>query len=586
MFFKSNCFDLDLGTLARFFSKARGQKLAATASALVAAVTLILLPMGRADAAPGKRVALVIGNTAYQHVTPLANPIKDATAIARMFKELGFNSVTLRQDVGAQDFKRVLREFSNAAQDAEIAAVYFAGHGIQVGDMSYLIPVDAPLATEIDVQDESIALDRVLLALQPAKRLRLVILDSCRENPFLSRPRSTQTSRSTTRGLARVEPENNSLVAYAAKHGQVALDGTGDHSPFTAALLKHLPVPGLDIRLALGRVRDDVLKSTSNTQEPFVYGSLGGEPVSLAPAPAVATPEASAAAKNDYALAERVGTQKAWEAFLANHKEGLYAELARTQLAKVSEAARKPAASTPASNPQTAVLTPPETAAQPKPAGAPSKDRADWERIKDGGDPAQLRDFITKYPASPFTGPARERLQVLERTARERDERARAEQQAAARLEGPRVATPRDDSETCRRDKQKLDLLRANTSQGWAREDLRRLERTTTCDRVRMEAVALLGGAPDTSQRAGTPQPQPQSGAGGGPALAAIAELRRLGCVAGKDEAAVNETISNAMRSYLSEKGRSADDIKLVESLLADLKTENKRLCADTAQGR
>jgi uncharacterized caspase-like protein len=583
MFFKSNCLNFNLGTLTRFLPEVRDRKLATIACALVAAVALILLLTGRVDAAPGKRVALVIGNTAYRHVTPLANPIKDATAIARMFKELGFNSVTLRQDVGAQDFKRALREFSDAAQDADIAVVYFAGHGIQVGDMSYLIPVDAPLATEIDVQDEAVSLDRVLLALQPARRLRLVILDSCRENPFLNRPRLPQTARSITRGLARVEPENNSLVAYAAKNGQVAQDGTGDHSPFTAALLKHLPVPGLDIRLALGRVRDDVLKSTSNTQEPFVYGSLGGESISLAPASAVATPAVSGAAKSDYALAERVGTQQAWEAFLATHKEGLYADLAKTQLAKVLEAARKPAGSGQAGTAQTAVLAPLATAAQPKPATLPSKDRADWERIKDSGDPAQLRDFITKYPSSPFTGPARDRLQVLDRTARERDER-RAEQQAAARLEGQRIATAPDDSESCRRDKQKLDLLRANTTQGWAREDLRRLERTTPCDRVRTEAVALLGGAPDTSQRTGAAQPQPLNMLG--PALSAIAELRRLGCVAGQNDAVVNETLRNAVRSYLSEKGRSADDIKLVESLLADLKTENKRLCADTAQGQ
>ena len=253
--------------------------------ALIAALAAVLLLPVVAAAAPGeKRVALIIGNGTYQKVARLANPVNDAKAVAQMFKAAGFDSVEVRQDLGVVDFKRAVRDFFDAAQASDVAVVYYAGHGIQVGDTNYLIPVDARLASEIDVQDEAVSLDRIMMMLQPAKRLRLVILDACRENPFLARMKIASASRGITRGLARMEPENNSLVAFAAKGGQIAEDGKGDHSPFTAAIIKHLVVPGLDIRLALGRVRDEVVRSTASKQEPFVYGSLGCDSISLVPA--------------------------------------------------------------------------------------------------------------------------------------------------------------------------------------------------------------------------------------------------------------------------------------------------------------
>ncbi len=148
--------------------------------------------------------------------------------------------------------------------------------------MNYLIPVDARLKADLDVQDEAVPLDRVLQVLEPANKLRLVILDACRDNPFLPTMRRTVATRAVTRGLAQVEPSRpNTLIAFAAKAGSTADDGDGEHSAFTEALLKHIAVHGLDIRLALGRVRDDVLEKTKNAQEPFVYGSLGGSVVTL-----------------------------------------------------------------------------------------------------------------------------------------------------------------------------------------------------------------------------------------------------------------------------------------------------------------
>ena len=190
----------------------------------------------------------------------------------------------------AAETRRALRDFADRARDADIAVVYYAGHGIEVDGANYLIPVDAKLERDTDVYDEALSLDRVLVAIEPAKQLRLVILDACRDNPFSKTMKRTIASRAIGQGLAKVEPTSpNTLIAYSAKAGSTAADGDGKNSPFTPALAKHLATPGLDVRRAFGFVRDDVLKNTGNRQEPFVYGSLGGDDVPLVPAQAGAT---------------------------------------------------------------------------------------------------------------------------------------------------------------------------------------------------------------------------------------------------------------------------------------------------------
>src|ERR1700726_1204142 len=242
-----------------------------------------------------KRVALVLGNSAYQNVPQLTNPINDGAVVAATLKAAGFDVVDSRHDLPAAETRRALRDFADRARDADIAVVYYAGHGMEVDGTNYLIPVDAKLERDTDVFDEAFSLDRVLLAIEPAKQLRLVILDACRDNPFAGNMKRTVASRSVGRGLAKIEPASpNTLIAYSAKAGSTAQDGDARNSPFTIALAKHLTTPGLDVRRAFGFVRDDVLKSTGNRQEPFVYGSLGGDDVPLVPAPA---PAAAAAPK-------------------------------------------------------------------------------------------------------------------------------------------------------------------------------------------------------------------------------------------------------------------------------------------------
>lgn len=313
---------------------------------VILALISILIACDAAFAA--SRVALIIGNSNYEHVARLNNPVNDARAMTDKLRAGGFDLVESRTDLRIADMRRVLREFADKARSADIALIYYAGHGIEVEGTNYLIPVDAALERDTDVYDEALSLDRILIAVEPAKQLRLVIMDACRDNPFSKRMKHAGT-RSIGRGLARIEPmSHNTLIAYAAKAGSTALDGDSANSPFATALMRHLTTPGLDIRKAFGFVRDDVLKVTNNRQEPYVYGSLGGEDLSLVPAqtsPTTSVPgntDSRADIRRDYELALQLATRDGWSAFLTQYPTGFYANLAKGQLNKIdAEDARR-----------------------------------------------------------------------------------------------------------------------------------------------------------------------------------------------------------------------------------------------------
>jgi uncharacterized caspase-like protein len=154
------------------------------------------------DAHADRRVALVIGNSAYQRVAKLPNPVNDARAVAALLRGAGFDVVESRFDLDAASLRRAMGDFTDIANDADVAVVYYAGHGIEVDGNNYLIPVDAVLARDVDVEDETVSVDRVMKALDPAKRLRLVILDACRDNPFTRSIKRSVNTRSIGRGLA------------------------------------------------------------------------------------------------------------------------------------------------------------------------------------------------------------------------------------------------------------------------------------------------------------------------------------------------------------------------------------------------
>jgi uncharacterized caspase-like protein len=187
---------------------------------------------------------------------------------------IGFTTVALNLDMPRDKIADALKTFAVEADHADWAVVYYAGHGIEYGGINYLVPTDARLASDRDIALEALALDQVLLAVEGASKLRLVVLDACRENPFTKTMRRATASRAIGRGLARVEPDGATLVVYAARDGQVALDGEGVNSPFAISFMKHIETPGIEINLLFRKVRDDVLVATNRRQEPYIYGSL------------------------------------------------------------------------------------------------------------------------------------------------------------------------------------------------------------------------------------------------------------------------------------------------------------------------
>jgi uncharacterized caspase-like protein len=430
---------------------------------LVAALTAIAAP-----AFAGSRVALVIGNSDYAHVAKLPNPVRDATAIAQLLKDAGFDHVEQRTDLGIRAFRQAMREFAYRARGADMAVVFYAGHGMEVGGNNYLIPTDAKLKTDLDIEDEVMPLDRVLRTLEAA-HTRLVILDACRDNPFLSSMARLSASRSMGRGLARIEPNSSDmLIAFAAKAGSIAADGQANHSPFTTALVKHVAEPGLDIRLALGKVRDDVLQTTHGRQEPFVYGSLGGNTVAIAPSapapvvkPAVAAPvDPTVAMRNDYQLAERVGTKEAWDLFLARYPDGaFYADLARAQIAKLApkpapKLAPEPLPEKPAAAPPTVVaMAEPATAPAPTPTPKPVLTPAPAPAIEviksvpapaNAGAPRPEPDLVVLSPAPPPAPPARpEPVVTKDEQAGTQPAEHQAAEQKSASLTVPAVDAPK-----------------------------------------------------------------------------------------------------------------------------------------------
>ena len=226
---------------------------------------------------PGRRVALIIGNTKYLYAPALSNPINDIQLLASTLRSVGFQSVVMKADLTREQTIQSLREFSSVADSADWAIVYYSGHGIESGGMNYMIPIDAQLKVDRDIDFETVDVGKVLSSIEGAKRLRLVILDACRDNPFASQMRRTMASRSVGRGLARVEPEAGTLVVYAAKHGETALDGDGSNSPFVESLVRRiLERPPQEIRRLFDLVRDDVMETTQRKQQPFSYGSLSG----------------------------------------------------------------------------------------------------------------------------------------------------------------------------------------------------------------------------------------------------------------------------------------------------------------------
>ena len=235
-----------------------------------------LTQQGPAGATKTRRIALIVGNGAYRNVHALDNPPRDAKLIAGSLKDLGFQTVTLANDLSRDKFFETLRTFASDAEKADWAVVYYAGHGFEIGGVNYLVPVDARLAADKDAETEAVALEQVIAAVGGARALRLVILDACRDNPFAPTMQRTIALKLVDKGFSNIEPSTGIMVVYAAKHGETALDGEGNDSPFATALAHDIKEPHVEVRKLFDIVRDDVWNATKHEQQPFTYGSPPG----------------------------------------------------------------------------------------------------------------------------------------------------------------------------------------------------------------------------------------------------------------------------------------------------------------------
>jgi len=322
---------------------------------------IVALSVASAPAEAGKRVALVIGNSNYGKAGSLPNPARDAAAMGALFRRMGFDQVDVKTDLGQVELRRALREFSQSVRDADIAVVFYAGHGVEVAGTNYLIPVDVVLERDTDIEDEAVSLERVNRLIQPAQRLRLIILDACRENPFTPAMQRGAT-RAIGRGLAWVDVQTqDTMIAFAARPGTTVNDGSDANSPYTTALLRNLAIPGLDIRLAMGRVRDEVAAQTGRQQEPTFFTSLGGTEISLVP-PAdepAAPASAQTTSEQDAATQAWVATRDTTsivvlEEFVRRYGDSYYATLARgriEELRNIQAATAVPAVTAPVAPP-------------------------------------------------------------------------------------------------------------------------------------------------------------------------------------------------------------------------------------------
>lgn len=312
---------------------------------LVLIVVALLLP-ALASAQPERRVALVIGNGAYRHAAPLRNPARDAERMADILRNAGVEVIFgTNLDRLAMDDR--VREFGNRLEGGRVGIFFFAGHGLQVAGENYLLPIDARLERERDLEFEAMPLTRILRVAESAAPTNLVFLDACRDNPLarsLARSMGTRSS-SIGAGLAQVQATGiGTLVAFATQPGNVALDGEGTaNSPFTAALAEHIAEPGVDIGLAMRRVREDVIAATERRQVPWDHSSLVGDvvlvPVAVTPAapvvptvPAVPVVPPEAVELTFWQSVVASGTTGDFEEYLRQYPQGRFAGLARNRI--------------------------------------------------------------------------------------------------------------------------------------------------------------------------------------------------------------------------------------------------------------
>lgn len=295
----------------------------------------------RGTAITEERLALVIGNAAYR-TDALDNPINDARLVADSLKRAGFN-VTLRENLDRAGLVNAMREFGTRLTENTVAVLYYAGHGLQLRDRNYLIPVDAEIRSEDEIPIAGLDLSFILGRMQFARsRINIVILDACRNNPFAGR------SSSTAQGLAQMDAPVGTLLAFATAPGKLAADsGGGANSLYAGYLARHMLTPGLPVESVFKRVREGVVRDTKEQQVPWESSSLQGE---FAFVPGVA-PRAEANATDLETAGElafwnsiqNANRPDEYRAYLRQYPNGRFVALAQTRLAALAPQAAAPA---------------------------------------------------------------------------------------------------------------------------------------------------------------------------------------------------------------------------------------------------
>lgn len=332
--------------------------LARLAMALGLLTAATLLPQ---DASADRRVALVVGNSGYKHATALRNPNNDAADVAEMLRKLDFE-VLVGTDLDQQGFAKTIEQFARDLEGADIGLFFYAGHGLQMNDKNYLVSINARLENEFLISSETIELDQIVRLMESKAPTNLVFLDACRNNPLTENLRRSLTalkrSAQLGRGLARMEASGrDTLVAFAAAPGQEAADGGAErNSPFTAALLRHLPTPGLEVSVMLKDVAADVRRDTRNSQRPqqlsdmtkAFYFAKAEQAVRTDASPVLETARRPAMPVDDPAVdmafwnaAQSSNDCEAVRAYLQRFPRGVFADLARLSERRLCTAARK-----------------------------------------------------------------------------------------------------------------------------------------------------------------------------------------------------------------------------------------------------
>jgi uncharacterized caspase-like protein len=392
---------------------------------LLSAGLLLGAAMTVSEAKAERRVALVIGNSGYAHATALRNPRNDAADMAEVLKTLGFE-VVLGHDLSQQQFAQSIERYARILEDADVGLFFYAGHGLQVNDKNYLVSTNAKLDNEFLISSETIELDAIIKLMESKATTNLVFLDACRNNPLTENLRrnlaAMKRNASLGRGLARVEVSGrDTLVAFAAAPGQEAADGAERNSPFTTALIKHLPRPGVEVSVMLKEVAADVRRDTQNAQRPQQLSDMSRTFYFAKAEPAVATRvdagaeparpavHASSAGAETRSLdvafwnaAQSSNDCEAVRAYLQRFPEGIFVELAKLSERRLCAGARRVTVVDASPGAPAAGLTSPATSMSPATPAAPTPPATTMAALPDQA-AAPVAPSVTR-PAETLSG--------------------------------------------------------------------------------------------------------------------------------------------------------------------------------------